>query len=229
MFMSEMTQSPADEGVMRRIQKCLALAMDPAAAPGEAENALRMAQNMMKKYGVTDGQIASSQIGEFLIQGSKATTPCPWETDLAWLICHAFGSKLMWSEGYGPKGARTKGWFTFVAHKPQLEMIKYAYELVRRQLVAERTKFVASLPEYWTRPRKAREGDEFGRGFVAALRKKVSDYANPEGLQKALEDRIEERTGGRKSKDVKEKRGSREAYFGGADKGQHATLNRGVA
>ncbi len=228
--MSEMkTPTPqADEGTLRRIKVMLTLAMDPAAAPGEAENALRMAQNLMKKYGVTDGQISSSEIGEFIIQGSKATTPCPWETDLAWLICSAFGAKIMWAEGYGPKGRRTKGFFTFVAHKPQLEMIKYAYDLVRRQLVSERAKFVTNLPTTWTRPRKALEGDEFGRGFVSALRKKVGDYANPEGLAKAIEDRIEERTGGKKSK-VPTKRGSMDAYYGGSDKGQHATLNRGVA
>ncbi len=79
--MSEMnsptTPKAADEGTMRRLRKLLTLASDPAAAPGEAANAMRMAQALMAKHGVTDGDITREQIGEFMFKSTKAVTPPP--------------------------------------------------------------------------------------------------------------------------------------------------------
>lgn len=216
----------ADEGTMRRLKKLLALAMDSAAAPGEAENAMRMAQNLMRKHAITDGAIASSEIDEFTYASTKAVKPPPWEGRLLSELARAFGSRHYWNPGTGPRGYRIKGHWTVLAHKPQLEMISYAFDVLRRQLMSARSKHVAALPEYWSRPRKADEGDAFGLAFVDALAKKISDYADQDAaITKALADRVQSETGGHKvhTRNPSATDASRQA---GAAAGAQANLHR---
>lgn len=216
----------ADEGTMRRIKKLMTLAMDPAATPGESENALRMAQNLMKKYGVTDGKIASSEIDEFVYQSTKAKVPPAWEGALLSQLSLAFGCRNYWSPGVGPKGSREKGHWVVLAHKPKLEMIQYAFDVLRRQLIAARSKHIGTLPEHYTRPRKAAGGDAFGLAFVAALSKKISLYADQdEAITNALDKKITERCG---SKTVWYGRlsATNESWMSGAAAGVNANLHR---
>ena len=220
--------TPADEGTMRRLKKLLALAMDSAAAPGEAENAMRMAQNLMRKHGVTDGAIASSEIDEFKYQSSKAKSPPPWEAKLLAQLSRAFGSRCYWDPGRGPKGYREKGYWHVLAHKPQLEMIQYAFDVLRRQLIASRSKYVATLPSYLTRPEKAREGDRFGLAFIEALSAKISTYSDQDAaITKALSERVAEVCGGNKIKQ-RPIGWSAEAANAGAAAGAQANLPRGT-
>ena len=134
------------DSVMRRLKKCLALAMNPAAAPGEAKNAMRMAQKLMAAHKITDGAIASSEIDEFRYQSTKAATPPPWEGSLLSMLARAFGSRCYWEGGRGYKGMRDKGYWVVLAHKPQLEMIQYAFDVIRRQLIKARASMLRSEP-----------------------------------------------------------------------------------
>ncbi len=241
--MSEMnsptTPKAADEGTMRRLRKLLTLASDPAAAPGEAANAMRMAQALMAKHGVTDGDITREQIGEFMFKSTKAVTPPPWESELMQEIGRAFGAKVLWTQGRGPRGARDKGHFIVLAPKPHLEMMKYAFELLRGQLVAQRTAYLRTLPDFYTRPLKAREADTFGLGFVANLSRKISDYAGDSATKAAIEERAHELCGRptpeeeKRRADERAKRafklGSRDALLKGHTAAKDAQLNRGVA
>ncbi len=233
--MSEMNNGKEDgkatdpEAVMRRLKKLLALAMDPAAAPGEAENAMRMAQKLMAAHGISDGAIASSEIDEFRYQSTKAATPPPWEGALLSQLSRVFGSRCYWESGRGFKGARDKGYWVVLAHKPKLEMIQYAFDVLRRQLIASRAKHVATLPDYWTRPRKAAEGDAFGLAFIEALSKKISEYADQDQrITDALAARIEERCGGGRLKyrPISATEASRQA---GAAAGANANLHRATS
>lgn len=216
------------DSVMRRLKKLLALATDPAAAPGEAENAMRMAQNLMKKHKVSNAEMASSEIGEHMTQSTKATTPPPYESALLWELCRGFGAKHYWTPGRGPKGMRDKGYWYIVAEKSNLELIKYAYEVVMRQLTSSRSKYVAGLPEYWTRPRKAADGDAFGMAFVSALSKKIVDFTGQDPLiATAIATRVQDVTQGRVAKRV-EIKWSSEAIIKGKEAGEKASLHRSV-
>ena len=214
------------ESVMRRLKKLLALAMDPAAAPGEAANAMRMAQKLMSMHKITDGAIVSSEIDEFRYQSTKAATPPPWEGALLSVLSRAFGSRCYWERGVGFRGARDKGHWVVLAHKPQLEMIQYAFDVIRRQLIRARSAHVATLPDFYTRPRKAAEGDSFGLAFIDALSAKVMAYADQDQrITDALQERITERCGGHKIKrrPITASTASREA---GAAAGAEAHLHR---
>jgi hypothetical protein len=240
--MSPEATQQAPENVMRRLKAMLALASDPAAAPGEAENAMRMAQNLMRKYGVTDGAIAQEQIGEFMFKSTKATEPPVWESWLMQEIARAFGARVLWASGRGLLGARDKGHFIVLAPKPHLDMMKYAFELLRKQLVKKRAAFITTLPSYLTRPAKAQEADTFGVGFVENLATKISDYAGDETVKAALDKRYKEIVQGdltdeqlallkklRKERKSSEfKFGSAEALLQGHAAGKDAHLNRGV-
>lgn len=232
-----MSEAPKEDGrtdvdmdsVMRRLKKLLALATDSAAAPGEAENAMRMAQSLMKKHKVTNLGMAQSEIGEHMTQSSKATTPPPYESALLWELGRGFGAKHYWQPGRGPKGMRDKGYWFIVAEKGNLDLIKYAYEVVMRQLVAARSKYVAELPAHWTRPRKAADGDAFAMAFVSALRKKITDFTGQDPLiQQAIASSIQAATGGRVL-ERPEIKWSDAAIIKGKEAGEKASLHRSVS
>jgi hypothetical protein len=183
----------------------------------------------MSKHGVTDGQIASSEVGEFEYQSTKAATPPPWEGALLAELSRAFGSRVYWSPGKGLKGARDKGYWHVLAHKPQLEMIQYAFDVLRRQLVAARAAHVAALPSYLTRPRKAAEGDAFGMGFIRALSAKIVTYADQDQrITDALKAKIDERCGKRQLA-YKENRASASSAQAGAAAGATVSLHRATS
>jgi hypothetical protein len=183
-----------DENVMRRLKKLLAMAMDSRANPGEAENAMRMAQKLMAAHNITDGALAASEVDEFAYESSKGDVPNPWESALLHLLARAFGCKHYWVPGFGYRkpGYRNFGHWHVVAEKAKLELIRYAFDVVRRQMLSERSKFVASLPEYYTRPQKAAQGDAFGLAFVQELGKKITTLTDQDPrVVQAIEDHVQ--------------------------------------
>ena len=210
---------------MRRLKKLLALAGDGAAAPGEAANAMRMAQALMAKYNINETTLASAEIAEEYLPSSKATSPPPWEAKLLAELARAFGARILWNYGVGPKGSRSKGAWTLLAVKPQAELIKYAAEVLRRQLLKARAAYIKTQPDYWTRPRKAADADLFGLSYVTALSGKISTFANPEPVEKALQLRFEQLSNGGKVKMPRVTGTDRAAQLG-AEAGAQANLHR---
>lgn len=224
--MTEPNTTSDRDGAMRRLKKLLALAMDPAAAPGEAANAMRMAQSLMTKHNVTEGAIAASEIDEFSYQSTKAATPPPWENALLWVIGKAFGCRHYWTGGRGPKGAREKGYWKIVGEKHKLELIQYAFDVVRRQMINARAKFVATLPEWQTRPVKAAQGDAFGLAFVKALEEKIVVFAQNDPLiAKAIDEHIKRICTGKPLKNAAV-RWTSDAEAAGRAAGATASLHR---
>jgi Protein of unknown function (DUF2786) len=222
--MTQTTPPAADEGTLRRLKKLLALGADSAAAPGEAANAMRMAQNLMAKHGLTTGDIVAADITETLIQSTKAVTPPPWEGFLLSEICRAFGARNLWCKGWGPRGAKLKGHHLIIAPKQRIELITYAFEVVRRQLVKARAEYLTTLPVWYTRPMKADHGDQFGLGFVYALSKKISDFADDPLMVTALDEKKAKRTTG-KYENRKLNAGT-EALHAGSEAGEAADLHK---
>lgn len=225
--MTAETQVP--ESVMRRLKKLLAMATDGRGNDAEATNAMRMAQKLMAEYNLSQGTLAASEVGEARMGTSRADTPPPWESYLLSEICRAFGARQVWYPGAGPRGYRSKGAHGVVAPKVTLELITYAFDVLRRQLIKARTEYVAALPEWWTRPRKAAEGDAFGIGFVRSLSTKISDYVGDPAVAEAIKLRHEEIVGDRQAKNKKADRPqSYDADVAGREAGKHASLHRAM-
>lgn len=49
------------ESIVERVRKMVALARDNAASPGEIENAMKLARELMTKYGIEDGEVEPAQ------------------------------------------------------------------------------------------------------------------------------------------------------------------------
>lgn len=220
--------APDMDAILRRLKKLLALATDPAATPGEAENAMRMAQNMMAKHKVSNIAMAASEVGEVMFQSTKATTPPVHENALLWELMRAFGARFFWMSGRGAKGARDKGFYAVVAEKSNCELIKYAFEVVMRQMNKARATYVASMPSHWTRPQKATDADAFCVAFVHALGKKITDFSGQDPLiTQAIATRVETATSGKKI-EMKKVVWSSRAIAEGTAAGEKATLHRSV-
>jgi len=222
--------SPIPENVMRRLKKLLAMASDGRGNEAEAANAMRMAQKLMAEHGLSEGTLAASEVDSLRIGTSRADTPPPWENALLHQVCRAFGARFTWTGGSGPKGFRTKGHYTIYAPKVQIELISYATDVLRRQLIKARAEYVATLPEWWTRPRKAAEADAFGVGFVHALSRKITDYVGDAAVAEAIRLRYEEATGGRMAKEKKADQvvNSHAARSAGAAAAEGASLYRAM-
>ncbi len=85
-----MSNDPKFDKVIQRIRKCLALGTSPE--PHEAAAALRQARKLMDQYGISDDQVKLADVNEKSASaGRDAQTPPSWITDLARIICEAFG------------------------------------------------------------------------------------------------------------------------------------------
>lgn len=213
-----------DPAVLRRLQKLLAMASDGRGNPAEAENAMRMAQKLMAAHGITTGALAADQIGEIAYVSSKTKNPPPYETALLYLLRKAFGCRHYWSPSYQHRGL---GQWHIVAPKAQLELVRYAFDVVRRQLLKARAAYVATLPDHLSRMRKAAEGDAFGIAFVEALSNKVLALADvaPE-IEQALEDRVQAVCKGHVGNPAKNLAFTHNALSAGREAGAQASLHR---
>lgn len=185
-----------NEDVMRKIRKCLALATSDN--EGEAANALRQAQALMAKHGVTQSGLKRSALKEAVTKGRAGQQPSQWENDLVWMCCRAFGGKPLWASG--PKGEKNMagfGWWFFIAEGERAELIKYTYEVLVRQVLKNREKFSNDLGRRGTRVEKARVLDDYTVAYVYKLASKVAPFALSVEDKEALNEYAKEKTEGR--------------------------------
>lgn len=220
-----------DDSVLRKIQKCLALAT--SSEPGEAEAAMRQAQKLMAMHGVTDSKLARAEINHKSIQGTRGINPTPWEMVLAQMCCRAFGAKLLWAKGpKGGQGNADNGWWTFVAPKSNVELVVYTFTVLSRQVIKARTKFVSDMPILlgaivysWTRARKAAEADAYCESFVGQLSRKISDAMLDPKVAEALSAYHKEMITGGEVKAKNNGQGSEWAAFAGMEDGQKVSFH----
>jgi hypothetical protein len=228
MNLNEDTENP----VLRKIRKLLALATNEAAAPGEAANAMRQAQALMRAHNVTDGTLARESIGEKIVRGTRGQKPAVWEFALVKLCCSAFGARPLWTRGpKGGKGDADNGHWTFLAPRSQVELVVYAYTVLVRQLLASRAEFVAEHAHEWryhTRVQKAAEADAFCEGFVSRLREKVSPMELEEAQRLAIENKVTDLCGpnAKSFKATRNGRGSLDSLLAGQAAGAAAHFHR---
>ena len=101
----------------------------------------------------------------------------------------------LWSRGpKGGQGSGDNGYWTFVAPRPQVEVVVYAYTVLVRQVVAARAQFLKDNDirlRYETRVRKAAEADAFCEGYVSKLSDKVSPFALDDATRDALKAHVD--------------------------------------
>lgn len=149
--------------VLDKIKKCLALSK--SANEYEAAQALRQAQALMEKYEVNAVDIALSEVSEQKVDRKMAFKLANWQWRVANMIADVFGcqsyqrGKTMMFYGIGNRA----------------EISAYAFDVVYRQISADRRKFLKTC-----RARKPAHrtylADQFCDGWIMGAWEKVRKF-----------------------------------------------------
>lgn len=172
-----------DDKILRKIKRCLALARSSNA--NEAATALRQAQALMEKHGVTREDVAASDVDSYVAGAASAGKMPPAHTAmLANMVAIAFGVELIYQRRYS--GEKLEGVFEFYGIDSTPEIAGYAFEVLARQLKKDRNAYVTSLNKRLKRATKIRRGDLYAQGWVQAVRHKVVARRPGEAEQRAM-------------------------------------------
>lgn len=151
------------EKVLDKIKKCLALGQ--SANEHEAAQALKQAQALMEKYEVNAVDIALSRVSEQKADRKMAFKLADWQWSIANMIADIFGSqsyqrgKTMMFYGIGNRA----------------EISAYAFDVVYRQISADRRKFLKTC-----RARKSAHrtylADQFCGGWIVGAYETVKKF-----------------------------------------------------
>lgn len=165
--------------IASKIAKLLALAASDN--PTEAATAKRQADALMAKYNLTTGDAAASSVQEKSSKtGGKNRAPV-YICNLASIIAKAFGCAVVLSPGGGWLDSSIV--FFGVGIKP--ELASYTFDVLRRQVIKDRTAYSATLKRY-KRQNKIRMADIFADTWVRRVSKQVREFAGTEQEQKAI-------------------------------------------
>lgn len=171
--------------VLEKIKKCLALG--ESANEYEAAQAIRQAQILMKKYGISEMDVELSAVTE---KGVPVAATLPtWHQILISQCAKAFGVKSYQCTQWGLAEARFFG----IGIKP--ELAAYAYEVLLRQLKKERREYIKTELKAVRLPRnKTARADQFCTGWVYAVAQKVKEFAT-EPEEKDMLERYQKQLG----------------------------------
>lgn len=151
-----------DRAILAKIRKCLALSK--SANEHEAAAALAKARELMAEHGITDAQLAMSEIEEAEARCSRAAKPPLWETYLASAVHRAL-RVTSFIDGMGGR--------TFVGRGPSAEIASYAFAVLFRALKAQRSAYIAAHLKRCKPARKTLRADVFCEGWASAVLRKI--------------------------------------------------------
>lgn len=185
-----------EDKILGKIKKCLALSKSDN--PHEAASALRQAQKLMEKHGVSNLDLKKSDIGEAQVKSKVSVSKMKdWELKLLALVGKAFGCKLLWysSSSYSYD---VFGHYTLIGLKDRVELAHYTCEVLQRKIVSARSNFVRELPNIGRRA-KTLEADGFCHGWVQAIGKTVYEFAMDDETRQLIESVVEDKSSGKAS------------------------------
>lgn len=193
-----------DPKILGKIKKCLALS--GSNNPNEAATALRQAHALMEKHGVSAHEVTMADIGEAKAESRTMARdkPAHWETRLAALVGQAFGCQIMIHRAVLSQGRRhlNEGHFVFVGLKQQAEVAAYTATVLIRKCKAARQQWLTEnlggqgVGIKGVKAKKTRMADMFAEGWVEAIGKLVTDFANPPEVDAAITRHIDKQSTG---------------------------------
>lgn len=136
-----------------KIKKLLRLARGTS-SPEEAANAIAKAQAYMRQHGISENDAKLFDIQEAASAGapSDASTPPRYMHILCDLVCKAFGVECYISGEYRASGS-LKRHVRFYGSDSRPEIAAYAFDVLSRQMMAERKKYQDKHCKRCGRPR----------------------------------------------------------------------------
>jgi hypothetical protein len=155
--------------IIQRIRKCLALS--GSSEPNEAAAALRQAQKLMEKFGISEDQVQVSEVKESACTaGRSVQTPPAWLTEIARLVSAAFCVKHFY--GITLTGSCK---FVFVGVGPAAEVASYTFTVLRRKCTSARDLYYRR--QRGRRASRVRRADAYAWGWAVAVGAKVREFA----------------------------------------------------
>lgn len=165
--------------IAAKIAKCLALSASDNSS--EAEAAKRQAEALIKKYSLTDDQLAAAQVSEQHAKTGGKTRPPLHLCQLAKIIADAFGCESI---------AYWNGWLdsrvTFIGLGIKPELASYTFDVLRRHLNKDRTAYQATLKRY-KRENKIRMANLFCHAWLIRIAQQAREFAGSEQERQAIE------------------------------------------
>lgn len=217
----------AEDRILDKIRKCLAMANDSRGNAAECENAMRQAQALMAKHGLSTLDLDAAEVTTITLRSRVSVRkPAQWEVNMCHAICAMFGLHVpLWSQG-GPEPTK-KGWWHFIGSKVYTEVAEYTYEVLYRQILSARNEYVKSLCDY-SRAEKSSLANDFCQGWVQQVQKNTSKMHDPDGLMlKRIEAYMQKNSLNPKELAAHdyEKKAQAEAYYQGMREAEGVRLN----
>ncbi|WP_370580591.1 DUF2786 domain-containing protein [Snodgrassella alvi] len=169
---------------IEKIKKCLRLSK--SANEHEAAQALKQAQILMQKFGITDIDVHLSEINESSL--NVPTAMPKWQHSLFAVCRRAFGVDGYIRMGFCASKGKKTAQYRFYGISPKPELAAYAYEVILRQLRAARQKYMKEeLSRVKLSKNKIYRADNFCEGWVRGVSSMVNKFAISESEQLQLE------------------------------------------
>lgn len=217
-----------NDDILRKIKKCLRLAQ--GSNEHEAAAAIRQAQALMAKHGLSQDDVTVSDICEASARAGAITRPSTWETALCQTIAVAFQCHPIHS-----RRGNSAHW-VFIGRDANPQIASHAFAQLYRQLKRARQAFIAETCHRVTVAQtKTKRADLFCRGWVTAIHRQVAAHAgtNPDAaaidtyLAKSRSE-IGELKPTDRHKGKQLSTAEHQAYLQGRQNGQAAQLHHGV-
>lgn len=147
--------------IIDKIKKCLALSR--SANEHEAAAALRQAQKLMQQHRIEMSDVEMSTIAESTIAASVKRSPPMWENNLMFDIAKAFGCDVI----FGTRIIGRADW-VFIGGASEVEVAKYAADVLARQAMGARRKYIDERLSRCKTKTKTARADAFCLGWVHA-------------------------------------------------------------
>lgn len=159
-----------------KIKKLLRLARGTS-SPEEAANAIAKAQAYMRQHGISENDAELFDIQEAASAGapSDASTPPRYMHILCDLVCKAFGVECYISGEYRASGS-LKRYVRFYGPDCRPEIAAYAFDVLSRQMMAERKKYQDKHCKRCKPSTRVARGDQFCEGWVFGARDVIAVY-----------------------------------------------------
>lgn len=225
-----MSNQADKDRIIEKIKKCLALGK--SCEPHEAALALKRAQEMMERHGITTEDISLSGIGRSAARVGAAKRPPRYFHYLISMICNVFGCQAILEQDYNLMTNRYATDVSFIGFTPSPELAAYSYEVLSGQLITGRKQYLSSLNKRLKRSTKTRRGDLWAESWVKSAAQKAIPLSlsnEKEELIRKWQAREYDRLTKTSPRATKFRgRGDVEAVCKGIAAGSKAMLNHGV-
>lgn len=189
-----------NQKIIDKICKCLRLS--ESGNPNEAALALRQANGMMQKYGISDAQVMAADVTESATQAGERYNPPFWALALANLVAEAFQCRNLISRRYGRAPE-----FRFIGLGYKAEVATYSYTVLHRYLLRAIEEFELTVNEGENKgdlgnkaqekqpEDKQRRIEVFAQAWLFRVGRTVSEFIGDDVDKEIIDAYIEEKYG----------------------------------